>query len=167
MEHAIVVERPRRVRNVFSCFDEVSRCQITGLQKRARYVKKKTFSKSVRAAMCFDSSTIVQFYQGSLLLGKDKILSEYEHSRPKHLIEMEQQVNKFMFEFDRLTALRCKQYKENTPHHMRGWIQTKGEDVFKRFITRLNFCKRSIVYQLNNNKDFFAIKKITCDVTEK
>ncbi|ETO10906.1 hypothetical protein RFI_26471 [Reticulomyxa filosa] len=33
-----------------------------------------------------------------------KILSEYEHSRPKNLIEVEQQVDKFMFEFNRLTA---------------------------------------------------------------
>ncbi|ETO34031.1 hypothetical protein RFI_03063, partial [Reticulomyxa filosa] len=166
------------VRNVFSCFGEINRCQITDptrkvvrLQKRARYVKKKTpsflhdisnsdvvssnlqhtdhvstalsildrfavvtftSSKSVQSAMHFDSSTIVQpFYQGSISLGKDKILSEYEHSRPKNLAEMEQQVDKFMFEFDRLTALRRKQYKENTPHRMRGWIQTKGEDGFK------------------------------------
>ncbi|ETO09003.1 hypothetical protein RFI_28384 [Reticulomyxa filosa] len=96
-----------------------------------------TSSKSVRAAMYSDLSTIVQpFCQGSILLGKTvclfyRILSEYEHSRPKNLTEIGQQVDKFMFEFDWLTALRCKQYKENTPYYMRGWIQTKGEDEFK------------------------------------
>ncbi|ETO21147.1 hypothetical protein RFI_16057 [Reticulomyxa filosa] len=172
--------------NMFSCFDEISRCQITEptrkvvrLQKKKRGLlcqKKDAFfflhdnsnsdivssnlrhadyvftalsildrfavfiftsSKSVRVAMYFDLSTIVQpFYQGSILLGEDslfvfKYCPNMERSHPNNLAEMEQQVDKFMFEFDRLMALRCKQYKENTPYHMRGWIQTKGEDEFK------------------------------------
>ncbi|ETO05523.1 hypothetical protein RFI_31873 [Reticulomyxa filosa] len=245
------------MRNMFSCFGEVSKCQITDPtrkvvrpQKRAHYVKKKrhllfymttstatsclpisdtpvmfpllclswtaspsshfTSSKFVRTAMHFDSSTIVQtFYQGSILLGKDglfflfffkkkglhtctyitvnfffliEIFSEYEHSSSKNLAKMEQQVDKFMFEFDRLTALQHKQYKENTPHHMRDWIQAKGKDGFNTIYYSSKFLRKKYrkladtyndqpvsniydkkklkeYYQLNNVKDFFAIKK--------
>ncbi|ETO05518.1 hypothetical protein RFI_31878 [Reticulomyxa filosa] len=155
--------------------------KVVRLQKRARYVKKKdtffffftrqlqqrhtdhvsadlsilnhfailtfTLSKSVRAAIC------------ELFFFKE-ILSEYEHSRPKNLTEMEQQTNKFMFEFDRLTALRPKQYKENTLHRVRGWIQTKGEDGFKMIHYPFTFLRKKYrSVDLLNSKELVDTKK--------
>ncbi|ETO05111.1 hypothetical protein RFI_32285 [Reticulomyxa filosa] len=70
-----------------------------------------------------------------------EILSEYEHSRPKNLTEMEQQVYKFMFEFDRLTALRPDTYNDQPVPNI------YNKEKHKKY------------YQLNNSKDVFAIKK--------